>query len=266
MNSFLDIIPFVKVRKKNYSLALYWSFFIIISFLIFPLNWLLYASIMKYDYNKLKHYIEFDVLDGCPSIFDYSTNFSDNYIISTFVGDRVKLSLGDGSSFFYDYSNHFSNDDMINQTAELLHKQSRGLSSFDMVKSLAKERLMAGFVTPSSELSSSFPYKFMAISKNEYGGYSVISETALGIGCKHIDNIKPNLLFESGVAYLKNHQYNTYTYDINGINKITMLLPSKSYPIAKYDEKHLVSKYHSLDSQFLNFDMNLPSSGVYSKC
>ena len=192
-----------------------------------PLGYGVYKLLMQWDYNNLKHYIEYDIMQGYDKLYDYTLSIQDDGIkdIEDLPSwEKKEKSIGSlllsGPSWKYD----------------------------------AFKTKMPRYSEPSNT-----PFSITSIEKNLDGGYDIKTYNAEGIVYKTQAPIfevlkeqeKPKKVYNDAFEYLINEEFNEYKLSKGSSCGIKSLCTPLGYTANKkgYDETHITSKFHSVDRQ-----------------
>ena len=210
--------------------------------MLIPLGYGIYKLLMVWDYNNLKHRIEWDIMNGYDKVYDYELSSYNEYKIENI--DKIRHNHGSKSG----------RDDIM--SSALLNS----LYGVDWLQ-IAVNRNMLRYSDPPEE-----PFRITSIEKNGVGGYDVKQFACLGIGYKtsepsytspiydYLSDIDdPKQIYSDTFKYLSENKFSLYNFiDGSSDNIYSILFPwfkTVSYSRKGYDEVYTHSLFHYVNSQ-----------------
>lgn len=227
MSTLEDKLAFVHIKSHKRQVLQRVTIYVFFIMMFIPLGYGVYKLLMQWDYNNLKHYIEYDIMQGYDKLYDYTLSIQDDGIkdIEDLPSwEKKEKSIGSlllsGPSWKYD----------------------------------AFKTKMPRYSEPSNT-----PFSITSIEKNLDGGYDIKTYNAEGIVYKTQAPIfdvlkeqeKPKKVYNDAFEYLINEEFNEYKLSKGSSCGIKSLCTPLGYTANKkgYDETHITSKFHSVDRQ-----------------
>lgn len=227
MSTLEDKLAFVHIKSHKRQVLQRVTIYVFFIMMFIPLGYGVYKLLMQWDYNNLKHYIEYDIMQGYDKLYDYTLSIQDDGIkdIEDLPSwEKKEKSIGSlllsGPSWKYD----------------------------------AFKTKMPRYSEPSNT-----PFSITSIEKNLDGGYDIKTYNAEGIVYKTQAPIfevlkeqeKPKKVYNDAFEYLINKEFNEYKLSKGSSCGIKSLCTPLGYTANKkgYDETHITSKFHSVDRQ-----------------
>lgn len=233
MSTLEDKLAFVHIKSHKRQVLQRVTIYVFFIMMLIPLGYGVYKLLMQWDYNNLKHHIEYDIMQGYDKLYDYSLSIQD---------DEIK-NIEDLPSWEKEVKSFGS---------LLLDGPSWKYNAF--------KTKMPRYSEPSMGKS---PFSITCIEKNKDGGYDIKQYEALGIvyKCPSPSKSSPVYSFLTQIDAPKNvynKAFECICKDLDGYklskgsrNDIISILTPFAYISNKagYDEEHTTSLFHSVDRQ-----------------
>ena len=233
MNTLEDKLAFVHIKSHKRQVLQRVTIYALLIMMLIPLGYGVYKLLMQWDYNNLKHYIEYDIMQGYDKLYDYTLSIQD---------DEIK-DIKDLPSW---------------------EKEEKPIGSLLLSgpswKNDAFKSKMPRYSEPSM---SNIPFSITCIEKNKDGGYDIKQYEALGIVYKYPSPSKSSPIYsyltqEEAPKNVYNKAFECVCKDLDeyklskgSSNDIISILTPSSYTANKagYDKSHTTSLFHSIDGQ-----------------
>lgn len=80
MNTLEDKLAFVHIKSHKRQVLQRVTIYALLIMMLIPLGYGVYKLLMQWDYNNLKHYIEYDIMQGYDKLYDYTLSIQDDEI------------------------------------------------------------------------------------------------------------------------------------------------------------------------------------------
>lgn len=232
MNTLEDKLAFVHIKSHKRQVLQRVTIYALLIMMLIPLGYGVYKLLMQWDYNNLKHYIEYDIMQGYDKLYDYSLSIQNDEI-----KDIEDLSYFD--------------------------KQERSTSMQLFYPSWKNDAFKSKMPRYSEPSMSNIPFSITCIEKNKDGGYDIKQYEALGIVYKYPSPSKSSPIYsyltqEEAPKNVYNKAFECACKDLDeyklskgSSNDIISILTPSSYTANKagYDKSHTTSLFHSIDGQ-----------------
>ena len=235
MSAIEDKLAFVHIKSHKWQVLQRVTIYSFMIMLLIPFGYGMYKLLMLWDYNYLKHYIEYDIMQGADKLYDYTLSIQD---------DEIK-DIKDLSYF----------DKQERSAVSALFNPSWKNDAFKSKKPRYSEPTLANV-----------PFSITCIEKNNEGGYDIKEYTAEGIVYNYPSPQKnfplysyltqeeaPKKVYNEAFEYICNdldgYQLSKGSSDdiISIFPGFNSLLFSYTANKAGYDETHMTSLFHSID-------------------
>lgn len=232
MNTLEDKLAFVHIKSHKRQVLQRVTIYALLIMMLIPLGYGVYKLLMQWDYNNLKHYIEYDIMQGYDKLYDYSLSIQNDEI-----KDIEDLPYFD--------------------------KQERSTSMQLFYPSWKNDAFKSKMPRYSEPSMSNTPFSITCIEKNKDGGYDIKQYEALGIVYKYPSPSKSSPIYsyltqEEAPKNVYNKAFECACKDLDeyklskgSSNDIISILTPSSYTANKagYDKSHTTSLFHSIDGQ-----------------
>lgn len=233
MNTLEDKLAFVHIKSHKRQVLQRVTIYALLIMMLIPLGYGVYKLLMQWDYNNLKHYIEYDIMQGYDKLYDYTLSIQD---------DEIK-NIKDLPSW---------------------EKEEKHIGSLLLLGSSWKNDAFKSKMPRYSEPSmSNIPFSITCIEKNKDGGYDIKQYEALGIVYKYPSPSKSSPIYsyltqEEAPKNVYNEAFECVCKDLDEYklskgsnNDIISILTPSGYTANKagYDKSHTTSLFHSIDGQ-----------------
>ena len=150
MSTLEDKLAFVHIKSHKRQVLQRITIYVFFIMMLIPLGYGVYKLLMRWDYNNLKHYIEYDIMQGYDKLYDYTLSIQDDEI-----KDIKDLSYFD--------------------------KQERSASYALFNPSWKNDAFKSKMPRYSEPYKDNTPFNITCIEKNKDGGYDIKQYAALGI-------------------------------------------------------------------------------------
>ncbi len=232
MSTLEDKLAFVHIKSHKRQVLQRVTIYAFFIMMLIPLSYGVYKLLMQWDYNNLKNYIEYDIMQGYDKLYDYSLSIQN---------DEIKDI--EGLPYF--------------------DKQERSTSMQLFYPSWKNDAFKSKMPRYSEPSMSNIPFSITCIEKNKDGGYDIKQYEALGIVYKYPSPSKSSPIY----SYLTDEEapknvyseafecickdLDEYKLSKGSSNDIISILTSSGYTANKvgYDESHTTSLFYSIDRQ-----------------
>ena len=80
MSTLEDKLAFVHIKSHKRQVLQRITIYVFFIMMLIPLGYGVYKLLMRWDYNNLKHYIEYDIMQGYDKLYDYTLSIQDDEI------------------------------------------------------------------------------------------------------------------------------------------------------------------------------------------
>ena len=232
MSTLEDKLAFVHIKSHKRQVLQRVTIYAFFIMMLIPLSYGVYKLLMQWDYNNLKNYIEYDIMQGYDKLYDYSLSIQNDEI-----KDIEDLSYFD--------------------------KQERSTSMQLFYPSWKNDAFKSKMPRYSEPSMGNTPFSITSIEKNKDGGYDIKQYKTLGIVYKYPSPSKSSPIY----SYLTDEEapknvyseafecickdLDEYKLSKGSSNDIISILTSSGYTANKvgYDESHTTSLFYSVDRQ-----------------
>lgn len=246
MSTLEDKLAFVHIKSHKRQVLQRITIYVFFIMMLIPLGYGVYKLLMRWDYNNLKHYIEYDIMQGYDKLYDYTLSIQDDEI-----KDIKDLSYFD--------------------------KQERSASYALFNPSWKNDAFKSKMPRYSEPYKDNTPFNITCIEKNKDGGYDIKQYAALGIVYNYPSPSKSSPIYsyltqEEAPKNVYNEAFecickdwDEYKLSKGSSNDIISILTPSSYTANKagYDKSHTTSLFHSVDRQGRTIELPYDDRGTY---